>query len=45
MHVWQADLVKDEIIEHIPEGGCDLLLIMFVLSVRLRGCHMQHRAG
>lgn len=32
MHVWQADLVKDEIIEHIPEGGCDLLLIMFVLS-------------
>ena len=32
MHVWQADLVKDEIIEYIPEGGCDLLLIMFVLS-------------
>lgn len=32
MHVWQADLVKDEITEHIPQEGCDLLLIMFVLS-------------
>lgn len=32
MHVWQADLVKDEIVEHVPEEGCDLLLIMFVLS-------------
>ena len=32
MRVWQADLVKDEITSCIPEGGCDLLLIMFVLS-------------
>lgn len=32
MTVWQADLVKDEIVSHIPSGGCDILLIMFVLS-------------
>ena len=32
MRVWQADLVKDEITNYVPEGGCDLLLIMFVLS-------------
>ena len=32
MSVWQADLVKDEIVDKVPEGGCDLLLIMFVLS-------------
>ena len=24
--------VKDEIVDKVPEGGCDLLLIMFVLS-------------
>ena len=32
MTVWQADLVKDEIASHVPSGGCDILLIMFVLS-------------
>ena len=32
MRVWQADLVKDETTPFVPEGGCDLLLIMFVLS-------------
>lgn len=32
MTVWQADLVKDDISSRLPEGGCDVLLIMFVLS-------------
>ncbi|KAK8809005.1 methyltransferase isoform a [Blastocystis sp. subtype 4] len=32
MTVWQADLVKDDISHEVPEEGCDVLLIMFVLS-------------
>lgn len=32
MTVWQGDLVKDEVVDHVPPGGCDILLIMFVLS-------------
>lgn len=47
MRVWQADLVKDEITQIIPEGGCDLLLIMFVLSAvnpQNMDLFMQHAA-
>ena len=32
MTVWQGDLVKDEVVDRVPPGGCDILLIMFVLS-------------
>ena len=32
MTIWQADLVKDSISDKVPAEGCDLLLIMFVLS-------------
>ena len=32
MVIWQADLVKNEIRDKVPPEGCDLLLILFVLS-------------
>lgn len=32
MTVWQGDLVKEEVVDRVPPGGCDILIIMFVLS-------------